>query len=152
MPRRHERKRTCTRKRGRMNINDVVRVKSSWQSKLWDRYWGSELHGEKGKIVDIIGHNGQVEGCRVMFPAITISDEDNKEKVIYDFIWPFRKDDAEKVTGKLESTPRKKYRTGKHLQALQSAAQRLRQTGMKIKDIARQLEAPSKTVENWLYR
>ena len=134
-----------------MEINDVVRVKKTWQSKFYDRYWGCELHGERGVIVDIIGYKGEIEGYRVKFPAITIWDEDNEEKIIYDFVWAFPKDAVDKVSGKLESAPRRKYRTGKHLQGMQSAAQRLRQRGMKVTDIAGQLQVPEGTVKRWLY-
>jgi len=132
-----------------MKINDFVRVKHSWHSEHYDRYYGCKLHGEKGTIVDIIAHNEEIEGYRVQFPAITIWDQDNKEKIIRNFVWPFRASDLEKADGKVQSTPRRSYRKGKQLQSLQSAAQRLRKRGMKIKDIARQLEVPEGTIKRW---
>jgi len=134
-----------------MKVGDTVRVKQSWHSDHYDRYWGCELHEEKGKIVDIIGSNEKIEGYRVQFPAITIWNQDNKAKRIDNFVWPFKSTDLEKVDSELQSSPRRKYRKGKHLQSLQSATQRLRKRGMKIKDIARQLQVPEGTVKRWVH-
>lgn len=135
-----------------MKIKDIVRVKRTWHSDFYDRYIGCELQGEKGKIVDTIWQNGEIEGYRVKFPAVTIWDHDNKEKLVENFVWPFRKDDIEKADGQVKFRPKRKRRRKKQLEGLIAAAKRLRKRGMKIKDIAKQLEAPSKTIENWLYR
>jgi len=135
-----------------MKIKDIVRVKRTWHSDFYDRYIGCELQGEKGEIVDTIWQNGEVVGYRTRFPVITIWDDENKGKLVENFVWPFRKDDIEKVDGQVKFRPKRKRRRKKQLEGLIAAAKRLRKKGMKIKDIAKQLEAPSKTVENWLYR
>lgn len=127
-------------------------MKRTWHSDFYDRYIGCELQGEKGEIVDTIWQNGEVVGYRTRFPVITIWDDENKGKLVENFVWPFRKDDIEKVDGQVKFRPKRKRRRKKQLEGLIAAAKRLRKKGMKIKDIAKQLEAPSKTVENWLYR
>ena len=78
-----------------MKKGDVVRVKNSWQSYNYDRCIGYDLHGETGVIVEILSAKDKVDGYRVKFPAITIWNEEGKEKQIKDFIWPFRKENLE---------------------------------------------------------
>jgi len=135
-----------------MKKGDIVEVKQNWHSDYYDRYYGCELYGEKGEIVGVLPLNGQVQGYRIKFPAITIWDDDNKEKLVENFVWPFRKDDIEKVDGQVKFRPKRKRRRKKQLEGLTAAAKRLKKRGLKIKEIAKQLEAPAETVKNWVYR
>ena len=134
-----------------MRIKDVVRVKRTWHSDHYDRYWGCELQGEKGQIVGILLQNGELQGYRVRFPAITVWDDDNREKLVENFIWPFRKEDLEKVDGETKFAPRRKRHKARQLKDLIAAAKRLKKRGKKVKEIAEQLDAPMGTVKHWLY-
>jgi len=134
-----------------MKVKDIVRVKRTWHSDSYDRYIGCELQGEKGKIVGILLQNGETQGYRVMFPVITIWDDENKGKLVENFIWPFRKDALEEVDGEIKfAPPRKRHRT-RELKDLIKAAKRLKNRGKKVKEIAQQLETPMGTVKHWLY-
>ena len=62
-----------------MKVGDTVEVKPTWCSKFYDRYWGYDLHGEKGEITEVLSRNGEIEYYRVKFPTITIWDQDNPE-------------------------------------------------------------------------
>jgi len=133
-----------------MKIRDTVRVKNSWHSRLYDRYWGCELQGEKGKIVDTIWQNGQVVGYRVRFPKITIWDNDNQEIPIQNFEWPFRKEYIEPVDGEVKFKKRR-YRTGKYLEKRLKEAYELKAKGLSVSEIASQLYIPEGTIRRWVY-
>jgi len=134
-----------------MKINDVVKIKDNWHSEIWEKYWKGNLYEKRGWIVEIIGYNGKIEGYRVKFPVISIPDENGNGKEIENFVWAFRPNEIELVDEKIKSRSKRVYRTGMLLQRRRKAVGEMKQRGMKIKDIAKQIEIPEGTIKRWLH-
>ena len=135
-----------------MKVGDIVRVKDSWHSEIFEKYWRGDLRGKRGEIVEVISRNGKSEGYRVKFASVSFLGEDDRKRVVPYFIWPFRMNDVKEVNGEIEFPHKRQRRNKQQLKSIKATARRLRKKGMKIKEIARQLEALPETVKNWIYR
>jgi len=133
-----------------MKVDDMVEVRQSWHSEIWEKYWKGNLYEERGRIVEVIGYNNKIEGYRVKFPVINIPNEDGSSKEIENFIWAFRPNDIRLVSGELPIRVKRTYRTGKLLKSSQAAAYRLKEKGVKILEIAERFSASPRTIKHWL--
>jgi len=134
-----------------MKIGDVVKVKPTWHSDMYEKYWRDNLHGKKGKIVELISDKDRIEGYRVKFPSIKIQDTDGEPKIVENFIWPFYAKYIEPSGGVLNFVKRRR-RNPKQLKSIKATAWRLKKSDFTLAQISERLEAPIDTIKNWLYK
>jgi len=133
-----------------MEIGDIVKIKPTWRSRMYERYWGGELYEDDGRIVELIkGQNKETVGYRVKFPTVTTWDIWNESHTSEGFIWPFRLDDIE-----LSETTKIKFfdeerRTSAQLATTKLAAIRLKQEGISTNEIAERFNVNRRTIHRW---
>jgi len=132
--------------------DDTVQViKLRGKSKKWKKYYGFDLIGKKGKVIEILGsQNNPYQGVKVKFPCIRI-DSENGRKPVYGFEWSFYKDEIEKIDEEIEFRgPTKKIVKGKALESRKKAVQELRKKGESIENLAKLYNVSKRTIWNWL--
>ncbi|MCD6318764.1 helix-turn-helix domain-containing protein [Candidatus Aerophobetes bacterium] len=136
-----------------IKINDTVEVvKQKRKSKKWKKYYGFNLVGKKGKVIQILGTQKEpYQGVKVRFPCIRINSGERK-KPVYGFEWSFYLDEVKKIDDEIEFKQPSKRVTlkGKALESRKRAVQRLRQRGESIKDLAARYNVSKRTIWRWL--
>ena len=83
-----------------MGNNNVVIRKLGSRNKRWQWYYGVNLEGKKGRIVQVLRNSkGEEQGYRVRFPEIKIESDlwNSHKKTVKNFEFAFYKDEVGKI-------------------------------------------------------
>ena len=130
------------------NDDTVEVVKQRRKSKKWSKYYGFNLVGERGKVVEILGTPKEpYQGVKVKFPCVHAG-----KKPLYDFEWAFYSDEVKRIDEevKFKQPSKKTVLRGKALQRRKEIVRELRRKGESIEDLARRFNTSKRTIWRWL--
>jgi len=132
-----------------LTLNDTVQItKLLPKSKRWKKYYGFDLIGKKGKVIEL-ELLGTYQRVKVKFPCIRINSEEGK-KPVYGFEWSFYKDEVKKIDEEIKFRPKKTALRGKALERRKKIVRELRQKGESIENLAKRFDVSKRTIWYWL--
>jgi len=123
--------------------------------------WGVNFEGKKGKIVEVLINNkGEKQGYKIRFPMIKIViNEDGGMEERENFEYPFYNSEVAFLDEKEEllfpdsdEIEEEKRRTQRQVTRDAGAVKRLKQKGIKIKELAKRFNVSRRTIHQWLKR
>jgi len=134
-----------------MEKGDTIQViAEKRKSKKWEKYYGFDLVGKRGKVLEILGTQKEpYQGVKVRFPRIEVNSE-NGRKPVYGFEWSFYKDEIKKIDEEIKFKPQKTALRGKALERRKKIVRELRQKGESIENLAKRFNVTRMTIWRWL--
>jgi len=137
-----------------MNNDSVIVQELGPESKKWQSYYGVNLEGKKGRIVQVLRDNkGEEQGYRVRFTEVKIETgfQNGHRKKVKNFEFAFYKDEVRKIRDDLEVLEGRIRRTRKMPESDKAAARRLSTTeGLKVGELAEKFNVSRRTIYRWL--
>jgi len=136
-----------------LNLGDTIEVvKQRRKSKKWKKYYGFDLIGKRGRVIELEPTNIRNKPCqrvKVKFPCIWINSENGK-KPVYGFEWSFYGDEVKRIDEEIKFRPQKTALRGKALERRKKVVQEMRQKGESIENLAKRFNVHRATIWRWL--
>jgi len=137
-----------------MDNDSVIVGELGTKSKKWQSYYGVNLEGKKGRIVQVLRNSkGEQQGYQVRFPKTKIETgfQNDHRKTVKNFEFAFYKDEVRRIREDLEAPEPKIGGKRKMPESDKAATRRLStREGLKVEELAEKFNVSRRTIYRWL--